>query len=140
MTLEQKMDLMLEEMFGLRSDVNGLREDVKKLGDRVDRLENEVQSLGNRMDRLENEVQSLGKRVDRLENEVQSLGDRVDRLEDTNSLMRNDIAALKNGQLQEKQELHLIKERVTVTYNLALENWGQIVESKVRLKALEGIN
>ena len=61
----------------------------------------------------------------------------MDKLENTADLMKSDIGVMKHGQLQMNQELHVVSERVTVTYNLALENWGQIVESKVRLNVLE---
>lgn len=96
MTLEQKMDLMLEQMQDLREDVGDLKE------------------------------------------EMQQLSGRVGRVEDNVGLVKLDVSALRSGQAQMRKELHTVSGQVEVTYNLALENWGQIKESKVRLSMLEG--
>lgn len=109
MTLDEKVDLILGEMHGLREDVNELKEDVSSLKEETSSIKSEVKELTKRVDKLEN----------------------------TTDLLRNDVGVLKNGQMQMNQELQIVSQRVTMTYDLALENWGDIVESKVRLKVLE---
>lgn len=48
-----------------------------------------------------------------------------------------EIGALKEGQQKLRQELKRVSDKVYETYELALENWGQVQESKARLTALE---
>lgn len=123
MTLEQKMDFMLEQMCGLRSDVNELKEDVSGLKEDTYSMKSEVCILRCRMDSMEGKVDVLTERVDIME-------DKMD-------LMKEDTSSLKSGQLQIRKDLNIISERVTMTYDMALENWGQIAESKIRLNILE---
>lgn len=51
--------------------------------------------------------------------------------------MESEIGALKEGQQKLRQELKRVSDKVNETYELALENWGQVQESKARLTALE---
>lgn len=130
MSLEEKMDLMLGQMQELRADVSSVKQGQELL--RAD-----FQELSGRVGRLEDSVERLEDRVGRLEGSVEHLENRVEKLEDTVGLVQADISGLKIGQVQMRKELRTVSERVTVTYNLALDNWGQIVESKVRLNMLE---
>lgn len=51
--------------------------------------------------------------------------------------VESEVSSLKAGQLQMHQEIKNISRKVDATYELALDNWGQIVESKNRLDILE---
>ena len=102
MTLEQKMDVMIEKM----------DQTIEKMDQKYEQIDHRFEQIDRRFKWLEN----------------------------TTDLMKNDISALQIGQHEMGQELNIVSERVTITYNLALENWGNIVESKVRLNRLEAGN
>lgn len=65
-----------------------------------------------------------------LENKLQPINNRLDKLE-------SEISSLKIGQQVIRQDIRQVKGRVDETYILALDNWGQIEESKHRLELLE---
>lgn len=69
----EKLDLLLVNMGGMRSDVTELKTQMVILGDRMDRVETAVTDLDKRFDGLETKVGSLETRVGSLETRVGSL-------------------------------------------------------------------
>ena len=92
------------------------------------------------MGKMDLTIEKMEQKFEQIDRRFEQIDQRLKRLENTTDLMKNDISALQIGQHEMGQELNIVSERVTVTYNLALENWGNIVESKVRLNRLEAGN
>ena len=107
-------------------------------------LEQKMDVMMGKMDltieKMEQKFEQIDRRFEQIDRRFEQIDQRLKRLENTTDLMKNDISALQIGQHEMGQELNIVSERVTVTYNLALENWGNIVESKVRLNRLEAGN
>ena len=107
-------------------------------------LEQKMDVMMGKMDltieKMEQKFEQIDRRFEQIDRRFEQIDRRLERLENTTDLMKNDISALQIGQRKMGQELQTVSERVTVTYNLALENWGNIVESKVRLNRLEAGN
>ena len=72
----------------------------------------------------------INQRLDKVEQRLDKVELRLDKVE-------SEVSSLKAGQLQMHQEIKNISRKVDATYELALDNWGQIVESKNRLDILE---
>lgn len=68
---------------------------------------------------------------------LDSMGGRLDKMDNRLDRVESEIGALKEGQQKLRQELKRVSDKVNETYELALENWGQVQESKARLTALE---
>ena len=79
---------------------------------------------------FDEKLQPVHNRLDRLEGRLDGMDSRLDRVE-------SEIGGLKEGQQKLRQELKRVSDKVNETYELALENWGQVQESKARLTALE---
>lgn len=75
-------------------------------------------------------LDSMGGRLDGMDSRLDKMDNRLDRVE-------SEIGALKEGQQKLRQELKRVSDKVYETYELALENWGRVQESKARLTALE---
>lgn len=65
------------------------------------------------------------------------INQRLEKVELRLDKVESEVSSLKAGQLQMHQEIKNISRKVDATYELALDNWGQIVESKNRLDILE---
>ena len=72
-----------------------------------------------------------------LDEKLQPVNSRLDKMDSRLDRVESEIGALKEGQQKLRQDLKRVSEKVNETYELALENWGQVQESKVRLTALE---
>ena len=72
----------------------------------------------------------MDSRFDKMDSRLDRIDSRLDRVE-------SEIGALKEGQQKLRQELKRVSDKVNETYELALENWGQVQESKARMTALE---
>ena len=58
---------------------------------------------------------------------LQPINNRLDKIE-------SDISALKVGQRELKKEMREVKDKVSDTYDLALEAWGQSTENRTWLE------
>ena len=93
-------------------------------------IDRRFDSIDQRLDKVEQHLGVVDQRLDKLEQHLGIVDQRLDKLE-------SEVSSLKAGQLQMHQEIKNISKKVDATYELALENWGQIVESKKRLDILE---
>ncbi|MBQ6888110.1 MAG: hypothetical protein IJN54_11420 [Lachnospiraceae bacterium] len=59
-----------------------------------------------------------------------SIDKRLDRIEERLDKNESDIASLKNGQLEMHRKMKEMDYKLTKTYELALEAWGQGVENR----------
>ncbi len=83
-----------------------------------------------RLEKIEQHLAVVDQRLDKVEQRLDKVELRLDKVE-------SEVSSLKAGQLQMHQEIKNISRKVDATYELALDNWGQIVESKNRLDILE---
>ena len=86
--------------------------------------------IDKRLDGIDKRLDGIDERLDTLEGKVKEMDLRLEHVE-------SDVSSLKVGQLQLGSKLKEVSDKVDATYQLALENWGQIEESKVRLTLLE---
>ena len=62
-----------------------------------------------------------------MDTKLQPINNRLDRIE-------SEVSSLQAGQRELKKELREVKDKVTDTYNLALDAWGQSTENRVWLE------
>ncbi len=72
-------------------------------------------------------LQPINNRLDKIESDISALKVGHDKIE-------SDISALKVGQRELKKEMREVKDKVSDTYDLALEAWGQSTENRTWLE------
>jgi chromosome segregation ATPase len=75
MSLEQKMDLMFEELRGARSQIS-------RLGEQMDGLETQMDQFGKRLDGLETRMDQFDTRLDHMEGRITGLGQNIVELDE----------------------------------------------------------
>ena len=76
-----------------------------------------LQAISEMMDKkLDDKLKPINDRLDKMDNRLDKMDNRLDKME-------SNISALKVSQ-------RAIKDKVTDTYNLALEAWGQSTENR----------
>lgn len=97
----------------------------------VQKLNEQLAPVTDRLDKIESEVSVLktgqNDRFDKIESEVSALktgqNNRLDKIE-------SEISALRIGQIELKKELREVRHKVSDTYELALDAWGQSTENR----------
>jgi len=97
---------------------------------RLDGIDKRLDGIDERLDGIDERLDGIDERLDTLEGRVKEMDLRLEHVE-------SDVSSLKVGQLQLGSKLKEVSDKVDATYQLALENWGQIEESKARLTLLE---
>ena len=59
---------------------------------------------------------------------LQPINNRLDKIE-------SEVSALRIGQIELKKEVREVKDKVSDTYDLALDAWGQSTENRTRLES-----
>ena len=59
---------------------------------------------------------------------------RVDRLENRMDRLESEVSGLKIGQMEIRNSLKTLEEKVSETYQLALDAWGNSVENRTWLE------
>ncbi len=96
---------------------------ILTIDEKFDLLLGELKKINNRMDAMENRMEAMENRMEAMEN-------RMDELE-------SQTQAVMSNQLELYKKITLIEKRIEVVYDLAVDNWGNMVETKQRLKMLE---
>lgn len=132
MTNSQKLDLLLDEMHGMRRDFgehfNRVDERLDRVEERLDRVDERLDRVEERLDRVEAHLEKVDERLDRVEAHLAQVDNRLDKLESNTS-------SLKEGQLRHGRLLKYLTARVEETYQLALDAWGQSKENRQMITA-----
>ena len=103
---------------------------LDSMGGRLDGMDSRFDGMDSRLDKMDSRLDKMDSRLDKMDSRLDKMDSRLDRVE-------SEIGALKEGQQRLRQDLKRVSDKVNETYELALENWGQVQESKARLTALE---
>lgn len=71
-------------------------------------------------DMMDQKLQPINSRLDKMDSRLDQMDGRLDKLE-------SDVSML-------KREMRVVKDKVSNTYNLALEAWGQSTENRTWLE------
>lgn len=96
-----------------------------------------LDSMGGRLDGMDSRFDGMDSRLDKMDSRLDKMDSRLDKMDSRLDRVESEIGALKEGQQRLRQDLKRVSDKVNETYELALENWGQVQESKARLTALE---
>ena len=83
------------------------------------------------------QFESINKRFDAVEERLDRIEERLDRVEERLNRVETDVNSLKLGQIQLQKAFKKLEINIESVYTLALDNWGQIEESRKRLSLLE---
>lgn len=97
---------------------------------KFDGIDRHFEKIDHRLDAMDERFDKIDERLDSLEKTVTGIDLRLEHVE-------SDVSSLKVGQIQMNDRLNRIEKKLDDTYILALDNWGQIEESKGRLALLE---
>ena len=104
---------------------------IEAIDGRFEAIDRRFDAVDRRFDAMDERFDAMDERFDTLETKVENIDLRLEHVE-------SDVSSLKIGQQRLQEKLNKVSDKVDATYELALENWGQIEESKKRLEILEG--
>lgn len=83
-----------------------------------------LQAISDMMDKkLDDKLKPINDRLDKMDGRLDKMDNRLDKMDNRLDKIESDVSALKVSQ-------RAIKDKVTDTYNLALEAWGQSTENR----------
>ena len=80
--------------------------------------------------KLDEKLQPISNRLDKIESDMSGVNNRLDRLE-------SDISGLKASQIEIRKEVKAVHDKVTDTYELALDAWGKSTENRTWLEKID---
>ncbi len=83
-----------------------------------------LQPINNRLDRMDGRLDGMDSRFDGMDS-------RLDRMENRLEKLESEVLSLKVGQIELVKEVREVKDKVSDTYNLALDAWGQSTENRI---------
>lgn len=107
-------------------------EDLQAIANLLDaKIDQKLQPVSNRLDKIESgSLHSINSRLDNIESgSLNSINNRLDKIE-------SEVSGLKVSQISMRKELKEVHQKVSDTYDLALEAWGKSTENRVWLEAL----
>ncbi len=135
----------MNDQFGRIDEKFGrIDEQFERIDEQFERIDKKFERIDEQFERIDKRLDGIDERLDGIDERLDGLEGRMDKLEGTVADMNlrlehveSDVSSLKIGQLELSCKLSEVSAKVDATYDLALENWGQIEESKVRLNLLE---
>lgn len=104
---------------------------------KFDGIDRHFEKIDHRLDAVDERLDAMDERFDKMDQRFDSLEKTVTGIDLRLEHVESDVSSLKVGQIQMNDRLNRIEKKLDDTYILALDNWGQIEESKGRLALLE---
>lgn len=71
-----------------------------------------------------------------IHNDIQSLKDDIKKIDNRLEKVESQVSSLRSGQIEMRKEIKEVTIRVSDTYDLALESWGQGAENRKWLEKI----
>lgn len=81
-----------------------------------------------------NDLQAIASLLQPINNRLDNMDSRLEKMENRLDKLESEVSALKVEQKEIEENLQVVKDKVTDTYELALEAWGQSTENRTWLK------
>ncbi len=104
---------------------------------KFDGIDRHFEKIDHHLDAIDHHLDAMDERFDKMDQRFDSLEKTVTGIDLRLEHVESDVSSLKVGQIQMNDRLNRIEKKLDDTYILALDNWGQIEESKGRLALLE---
>ena len=101
-------------------------------------IDKQFKAIDKRFEAMDKRFEAMDQRFDKMDERFDKMDERLNKMDLRLEHVESDVSSLKVGQRMISEKLQKVSDKVDATYELALENWGQIEESKVRLAILEG--
>ena len=79
---------------------------------------------------IRDELKPVNEGLDTIANRLDKVDERLGKVENRLDKVESEVSALKIGQRELSKQMKRLDEKVTDTYNLALEAWGQSTENR----------
>lgn len=89
-----------------------------------------LDAMDKRLDGMDERFDAMDKRLDGMDRKFEKIDLRFERLE-------SDIDSLKAGQLDLRKDIRNLDRKVSATYELALDAWGQGAENRTWLRRMD---
>ena len=136
MTLTKEDLAAIEGLFTGKFD--GIDRQFESIDKRFEAMDQRFEAMDQRFEAMDQRFEAIDQRFEAMDWRFDAIDQRFDAIDMRLERMDGDISKLKVGQQLIKKDLYKISKQVEMTYDLALENWGQIEESKKRISVLEG--
>lgn len=113
------------------------KEELKALSDLLDeKLDKRLAPIEKKLDKIEGRLDAIETRLDKVEGRLDAMEIRLEKVEGRLDRLETDVAAVKKGLTEVRGAQIKIDRRISDIYNLALDAWGQGVESRAWLQRM----
>ena len=86
-------------------------------------------------EKLDQKLEPINKRLDAIDDRLDTIDDRLDTIDNRLDKLESQTSALKAGQIDIRKELKALDDKVSDTYQLALDAWGTSTENRKLIEA-----
>ena len=106
-----------------KDDLQAIQILLQPINGRLDKVDERLDRMDERFDGIDKRLDGIDERLDGVEGRLDKLENRVDKLD-------SEVSALKSGQLEIRKDLKALDRKISDTYELALDAWGQSTENR----------
>lgn len=132
MTDSEKLDLLVEKVVIIETDVQGLKQDVKDLKQDVNVLKEDVNDLKQDVNDLKQDVNVLKQDVNVLKQDVKDLKQRTTNIEADVQGLKQDVKDLKQRTTNIETDVHDLKQRTTNIETIVMDT-RLMIENEIRV-------
>ena len=100
----------------------------------ADLMEQKLSPINNRLDKMDSRLDAMDSRLDAMDSRLDAMDSRFDRIENRLDKVESNVSSLRAGQIEIRKDLKALDDKVSETYQLALDAWGKSTENRTWLE------
>lgn len=92
---------------------------------------NDIKAIADLMDL---KLAPINSRLDNMDSRLDAMESRISRIENRLDKVESDVLSLRAGQIEIRKDLKALDDKVSETYQLALDAWGKSTENRTWLE------
>lgn len=117
-----------------KSDLQAIQVLLEPINNRMDGIDKRLDGIDARLDGMDKRFDGIDERLDGMDKHFDGIDRRLDGIEIRVDKIDSEVSALKSGQLEIRRDLKILDRKISDTYELALDAWGQSTENRTWLE------
>ena len=111
-----------------------LMEQKSPINNRLDKMDSRLDAMDSRLDAMDSRLDAMDSRLDAMDSRLDAMDSRFDRIENRLDKVESNVSSLRAGQIEIRKDLKALDDKVSETYQLALDAWGKSTENRTWLE------
>ena len=128
--IHTRLDNVDSQIGNINTRLDNVDSQIGNINTRLDNVDSQIGNINTRLDNMDSQIGNINTRLDNMDSQIGNINTRLEKLEADTSALKAGQNRIVEKQRELRQDIKKLDDKVTNTYDLALDAWGTSTENR----------